>query len=483
MAIGRTVRGGPRDESEDSMKVGCKSVTRRVACIAATAMFASVVWTQEKTAAQQSPYLAPPEQIVAIRAGRLFDAKAGTILNNQVVLIKGDRIAAVGPGVSIPAGTRVIDLGSATVLPGMIDGHVHLIGSGRSLPDRTLVAMRTALDGLNAGFTTFVDMNNRDNYATIDLRDNINKGVIPGPRRQVAGPALNPRADAAVPIPNSPGNSGADLIDPYGVHSPWLARGAVRLRKWYGTDWIKIYGTMDFEGEEYHVFKPDGSMVNSPSLTLEEIQAVVDEAHRLGLRVACHAYGGEGLHSCISSGVDLTMHAAMLDDTALRMLVQNKLPLQITLYDLFHLDPADKRVTGGKTSRLDLTEKAFRKARAAGVPLPFGSGTLSSDNPYTSKDRPSWMAVGGQAIQFKYMVDWGMSPAEALQTTFMVAANVLNYGWSDRVGSLEQGKYADIIAVAGDPLKDVTEMERVKFVMKGGVVIKNELNGAPTLRR
>ncbi len=439
--------------------------------VAIVAVSGAVVLTQERAAAPpQSPYLAPPTQVVAIRAGRLFDSQAGTMLTNQIVLIKGDRISDVGPAVQIPAGARVIDLSTATVLPGMIDAHVHLIGSGPSLPDRTLVALRTSWNGMNAGFTTMVDLNNRDNYGTIDLRNDIKKGLVPGPRLQVSGPALNPRAGGPVIGPNLPGISGADVVDPYGVNSPWLARAAVRQRKWYGTDWIKIYGTMDFVGDEYRVFKPDGSMVNSPSLTLEEIQAAVNEAHRLGLRVACHAYGGEGLQSCISAGVDLPMHAPELDDTSFQMLVQKKLPLMMTIDDLVNLDPGDKRITGGKNSRLDLTEKAFKKAMAAGIPLPFGSGRGSSDNPL--------MSVGGQAVQFKYMVQWGMRPAQALQTAFMTAANIMNYGWSDRIGSLEKGKYADVIAVAGDPLKDITEMERVKFVMKGGMVIKNDLTPA-----
>ena len=149
------------------------------------------------------------------------------------------------------------------------------------------------------------------------------------------------------------------------------------------------------------------------------------------------------------------------------MIVQKKLPLMMTLDDLVNLDPGDKKITGGKVSRLTLTETAFKKCLAAGVPLPFGSGRGSAAE--------GGMSVGGEAVQFAYMVKWGMTPAQALQTAFMAAANVLNYGWATHIGSVDKGKFADLIAVAGDPLKDITEMERVKFVMKGGVVVRNDL--------
>jgi len=239
----------------------------------------------------------------------------------------------------------------------------------------------------------------------------------------------------------------------------------------YGVDWIKIYATQDFVGGRngIRVFKPDGTMINVPSLTLEEIQAIVDEAHRSGLKVGAHAYGGEAMRSCIAAGVDLTMHVPELDDASVNMLVQKKLPLQFTIDDIRNLEKTDLKITGGKMSRLILTEAAFKKAHAAGIPLPFGSGVTvpSSENPM--------MSMGTQANQFSYFVKWGMTPTQALQTVFTVAASVLNYGWADRVGTLEKGKYADLIAVGGNPLSDITEMERVKFVMKGGAVVRNDL--------
>jgi imidazolonepropionase-like amidohydrolase len=304
----------------------------------------------------------------------------------------------------------------------------------------------------------------------VDLREAINKGVVLGPRMQVSGPSLNPRGNRRIVDP-PPVYEG-----PYGnnINSPWLARAAVREHKLYGADWIKIYTTMDFTGEEYLVWKPDGTLVNSPSLTLEETEAIVDEAHRMGLKVACHAYGGDGLRACIQAGVDATQHGVNLDDAMLKMLVERKLPLVVTLDDLIDLDEADMKATGGKTSRLRMTEVSFKKAMAAGVPLPFGSGVTSAEIPH-----------GKQGDQFAWLVKWGMTPAQALNTAFTVAANVLNYGWSDRVGTIEKGKYADLIAVSGNPLMDVTEMERVRFVMKGGVVVRNEISprGAATSSR
>ncbi len=412
------------------------------------------------------------DQAVAVRAGHLFDAKAGQMLTDQVVLIKGDRITDVGPAarITIPPGARVVDLSSATVLPGMIDAHVHLTRpSELSQPYQTLEGLQSAQTAMNAGFTTLVDFGARGNYDTIDIRDAIDNGIVQGPRLQVSGPPIDPRA--ANPVQAPPTIIGGGMPSDLGVNSPWEAIGAVRKLRQYGVDWIKIYGTQDFVGGRngYRVFRPDGTMVNIPSLTLEEIQAIVNEAHRSGLKVGCHVYGGEGMHSCIAAGVDLTMHVPELDDESVKMLLQKKLPLQFTIDDIRNLEKGDLKITGGKMSRLILTEAAFKKAMAAGIPLPFGSGVS------VPLEENVLMSNGKQANQFAYFVKWGMSPAQALQTAFTVAASVLNYGWADRVGTLEKGKFADLIAVSGNPLTDITEMERIKFVMKGGVVVRNDL--------
>jgi imidazolonepropionase-like amidohydrolase len=431
----------------------------------------------------------PPPEGVAIRAGRLFDPRTGTNLTNQVIVIQGDRITDVGPAdrVKIPSGARVIDMTNATVLPGLIDRHVHLMQDHEPNEARALlIGQHYALADLYAGFTTLQDMNSPFTYATVELRDAINKGVIVGPRLQVTGPALNPRGASYYAAPSEPGTFGQVPGMPVwqnsqDINSPWLARAAVREHSHYGTDWIKIYETEDYEGSGYPVpsgagaFMPDGKMINVPSLTLEENQAIVDEAHRRGLKVACHAYGGEGLRNCLAAGVDLPIHVIVgvtgaegLDDETIRLFKQplpdGKLrPVNQTLWDLAGpLDAADLKVSGGKNSRYRLTELSFKRLVAAGVTQIFGSGA------YT-------VGHGVQAYQFAIYMKWGMSPAQALRTATSDATDGLNYDLGKQIGYVEKGRFADLVAVSGNPLADITEMERVKFVMKGGVVFRNDL--------
>ena len=333
---------------------------------------------------------------------------------------------------------------------------------GDTPAQRALIALANAQIDLAAGFTTVADMDSRGGFNTVDLRDAINAGILQGPRMQVVGQSINQRAgnyyrdDKSIRFLE-------EFTENKNVNSPWLARAAVREAKLHGVDWIKIYTTQDFVGP-IHMWKPDATLVNSPSLTLEEVQAVVDEAHRLGLRVACHTYGGEGMYSCLTAGVDAPNHLLELDDAGIKILLQKKLSFVVTVDDLVALEKEDLRDTGGRNSRLKLAEQAFRRALAAGVPIVFGSGATSPAVPH-----------GKQADQFRYYTKWGMTAAQALQSAYLPAAHMLNYGWENQIGTIEKGKFADVIAVSGNPLTDVTEMERVKFVMKGGLVVRDDI--------
>ncbi len=456
----------------------------------------TAVWPQQ-TRPEAGPFdpsqmarqTAPPEGW-AVRAGRLFDPKSGTNLLNQVILIKGGVITEVGAAdrVQIPPGAAVIDLRNATVLPGLIDRHVHLFQDPQPNDARAImIGLNYALKDLYAGFTTLQDMGSPYTYASVELRDAINKGLTPGPRLQVAGPQINPRAASYyaapgqyVPFGQGPGQPVWQLTG--NVNSPWLARAAVREHAHYGVDWIKIYDTEDYEGGGYPepfgsagAFTPDGKMINVPSLSLEENQAIVDEAHRHGLKVACHAYGGEGLRNCLAAGVDLPMHVIVgvtgapgLDDETIRYFKQpladgSLRMVNQTLWDLMaDMEARDLKASGGKYTRFGLTELSFKRLVKEGVKQVFGSGV------YT-------VGHGVQAMQFPIYVKWGMSPAEALRMATSNAAEGLNFGLKNQVGIVEKGRFADLVAVSGDPLADITEMERVKFVMKGGVVFRNEI--------
>src|SRR5438093_4935978 len=319
--------------------------------------------SQEGARTAVRKFLAPPAQVIAVRAGRLFDAKSGSLLNNQVVLIKGDRIAETGSEVQIPREAKVIDLSSATVMPGMIDTHVHVNTGGETPAQRALIALANDQTDLDAGFTTVLDMDSRGGFNTVDLRDAINAGLVQGPRMQVVGQSLNQRATNY--YPDSESLRFLDQQTEYkNVNSPWLARAAVREAKLHGVDWIKIYKTQDFVGT-MHMWKPDATLVASPSLTLEEVQAIVAELHRLGLKVACHTYGGEGMNSCLTAGVDAPNHLLELDDAGVKILLQKKLPFVVTVDDLAAQEKEDLRDTGGRNSRLRLVEQAFRRFLAA----------------------------------------------------------------------------------------------------------------------
>jgi imidazolonepropionase-like amidohydrolase len=399
---------------------------------------------------------------VAIRAGRLFETKTEKLVSNQVVLIRGDRITEVGPAerVKVPAGAEVVDLSHATVLPGLIDAHTHVFGNGPDLEAqflhesyqyRTLTALANAQKDLMVGFTTLRDLKTLGAmYSDVDLRNAINRGVVTGPRMQVSTRGLQA--------------TGGFLMNGYSeeldlpmtlqvVDSPWAAREAVREQIAHGADWIKLYAAYQFR------FTEDGKMDVPPTFTAEEVNAIVDEAHRRGHKVSCHAFGGEGLHNCINAGVESIEHGVDLDDGEMKQMIQKGIYLLPTLYH-YQLDREENEKKYHGHSVAEVSERSFPKAVAQGVKIAFGSGA----GPFPH---------GTQTKEFEYMVKFGMTPVQAILAATSGAAQLM--GWQDRIGSLEAGKFADVVAVSGDPTTDITELERVKFVMKGGQIYKNEL--------
>lgn len=409
---------------------------------------------------------APANQVVAIRAGHLFDSRQGTMLADQVIVVRGDRIAEAGPSASvqIPSGAQVIDLSRATVLPGLIDAHTHIFLTGEShgryeeqlLKEswqyRTIEAVLNAKRDLMAGFTSMRDCETEGAmYSDVDVKTAIQRGLIPGPRLEVATRALS--TTGGYPLegysPEVDVPSGVQIVD--GADQ---AAKAVREQIKYGADFIKVYGTHHFR------FTPDGHLVSIATFNLAELQAIVNEAHAEGVKVACHAYGGAGLHNCIDAGVDSIEHGLDLDDEAIADMKSRGTWLVPTLY-VYEFEPEeDLAATNGKTSRARIHEMSFKKALGAHLKIAFGTDV----GPFPH---------GTQAKEFEYMVRFGMTPAEAIQCATVRAAELM--GWDDRVGSIEGGKFADVVAVEGDPLRDVAELERVKFVMKGGEVYRNDL--------
>jgi imidazolonepropionase-like amidohydrolase len=407
--------------------------------------------------------------VIAIRAGHLFESKSGKLLTNQLILVKDDKIAPVGSpdAVQIPPDAKIIDLSSCTVLPGLIDGHTHVFGfaldgikSGgppyaSPINDtreyRTLLALANAQKDLRAGFTTLRDlMSHGGGYADVDIKKAINRGVFPGPRIQVSTMGLGATGEGILGSPevNLPRNY--ETAD-----GPWAVRQAVREQIHYSADWIKFHSTADYE------FEPDGELNSDPTFTKEEVLAIVDEAHRHRQKAACHAFGGAGLRNCIEAGVDTIEHAIELDEVTADQIKKKGIYLELAAYQysLSDYTTRDAKSTGGKYSLDALREKSGRLAISRGLKISFGSGV----GPFPH---------GTQAAEFTYLVKYGMTPSRAMQSATTVAAEMM--GWQDRVGSIEKGKFADIIAVSGDPLQDITELEKVKFVMKGGQVIRDD---------
>jgi imidazolonepropionase-like amidohydrolase len=399
----------------------------------------------------------PSPGVTAVRAGRLFDSKTGQMLTDQVVVLNGDRITEVGPRarVKVPADARVIDLSEATVLPGMIDAHTHMFNNpkpGMSRETSTLIAIHNLQANLRAGFTSARDMSSHSNgYGDVDIRNAINEGRIDGPRFQVAGRGIG-WGGAAAHAPNP-----LARID---VRSADEARAAVREHVERGVDWIKLY-----PGGAYS-FTPTGETRYVTTYPLPILQVLIDETHRLGKKTACHVFGGEGLQNAITAGCDTVEHGFGLDQAQVNTMIAKGLAFDPTLvrYTEPYMDDNDNTNTGGKYRMIPIFEKAVTTAAATnGLKVMVGSGVDGGTFPH-----------GTQALEIAALVKQAhMTPARAIQSATIVNAQVM--GWTDQVGSLDKGKFADLVAVAGDPLADITELQRVKFVMKGGKVIRNDM--------
>jgi imidazolonepropionase-like amidohydrolase len=407
-----------------------------------------------------------PVQTTAIRAGKLFDPKSGQMLANQVVLIEGERIVGVGPAasVSIPAGARIFDLSRATVLPGLIDGHVHLTDATGGLQHQMMVALHSATESLKAAYTTqVVQGSHGGGFADVELKRAIEQGLVQGPRLLPAGPILAITAPGNGPYPLDFKPFEVEIIKD-GVEP---LRAGVRELAHYGADHVKIHTTGPF------YFKLNGEMVNQALPSLEELKAVVDEAHRRGMFVASHTYGGDGLKWAIEAGVDDIQHAVAATDEDTRMILQKNLPITSTILDLRQDEPADLK-QWAPYSRFRLMEQTWKKMLKAGVRLGYGSGaTPVSDGQGRIFNAACNCSHGVQSEMFPIFVSWGATPLYALRMATTVNAEIIH--WQDKVGAIEKGKFADLIATSGDPLQDIAEMQRVKFVMKGGVVIKDDL--------
>jgi imidazolonepropionase-like amidohydrolase len=401
---------------------------------------------------------------IAIRAGTLIDGRSEKPLENPLIQVAGDKIVSVTAGGTVPAGVEVVDLGNATVLPGFIDVHTHLLLQGdvtteeydaqllkESIPYRAILAARNAQIALSHGFTAMRDLETEGAmYADVDVKKAIANGEVPGPRMQVATRAMTPTGmyplfgySWELKMPR-----GVQFVD--GVDE---ARKAVREQVMYGADWIKYYS------DRREHFEADGRLHSSVNFTDEEARAIVEEAHRLGKKVAAHAIGSEGIAAALRAGVDTIEHGDGLIDAQMDEMARKGVYWVPTL-TVDHNFSAVREEFWMKT--FDLQREDFAKAIQKGVKIALGTDAGGFD----------WKKVN-QAKEFEYYVQYGMTPMQAIRAGTSVASELL--GWSETAGTVEAGKWADFVAVSGNPLKDISELQRVKFVMKGGVIFKNEL--------
>ncbi len=401
----------------------------------------------------QGPGRGQPQQPLEktlIKAGRLVDVRAGKLLTNQMILVEGDRIAEVGPNIAAPADAKIIDLSNATVLPGLIDNHTHVLLQAHptptdydeqlikeSIPYRAIRATVSARIALENGFTAIRDLETEGAmYADVDVKTAINRGVIPGPRMFVATRSLAPTGmynptRFSWELTNMPG--GTQFVD-----GPDEIRKAVREEVKYGADWIKYYA--------------DGGNGPRPNFTDEESKAICDEAHRLGHKVAAHAGGAAAIESALKAGVDTVEHGNGMTDDLVDLMIKKNAYWCPTLYIY------SRGGRNNNSERNQAREKVFRSAIAKGAKIIFG--TDIGGYPWTETE----------TREFTLMVNWGMSPMQAIQSATLLGATAIDQ--QDRFGSIEAGKFADIVAVPGDPTTDIAQLEKVMFVMKGGVVYK-----------